>query len=583
MPEINEPKSNELFPIEGVPLTMEELVGEPLEWSEVEGLGTPENKATRRQIFRQTTAPTTDYQEEDVWYDTDDDNHVYRADAELNWVSVRDGAVIAPGSQNWASDIVFSIADYNTVDWALGDLKDSLGTIYNIAGGSTGNIAADTYIYLDTDVSLTVLQTSTTYSDSVGPNKILLAIASPNADNTKDATLTPYLGAGGNTEKIKDIEDGATDGATVGDNFTGSGTDNNEIDDDGIVTRKIQSTFGNGSDGDVTISANTSLTRDMYYNNLTVDATKILDAAGYRIFVKETLTNNGTIQRTPNTGGNGGAGASGPSSSTGGAAGTGASILADANLAGGIAGVAGGQGGAGITADANGNNGNNGSNGTGIANGVGTDGGDGVDGSDGGDAGVRTGGVGGTGGTGGTVTTKQYPFAFPECVQMLNIVAGASPSQHDSSGDAAGSGGGGSGARVAGSSGYSGAGGGGAGSGSSGGVVVVCARTILNTGDIIAPGGAGGDGGDGADASDTGAPLFNSVNSGGGGGGGSKGGNGGVLTVLYNKLTNSGTIGAPGGDAGAVGTGGAGLLAGVAGDDGVSEAGEDGTLIQLEI
>ena len=29
--------------------------------------------------------------------------------------------------------------------------------------------------------------------------------------------------------------------------------------------------FGNGEDGDVTISADTSLSEDMYYNNLTVD------------------------------------------------------------------------------------------------------------------------------------------------------------------------------------------------------------------------------------------------------------------------------------------------------------------------
>jgi len=59
--------------------------------------------------------------------------------------------------------------------------------------------------------------------------------------------------------------------------------------------------LGDASDGDVTISANTTLTRDMYYDDLTVDATKILTAAGYRIFVRGTLTNNGTIQNNGGT------------------------------------------------------------------------------------------------------------------------------------------------------------------------------------------------------------------------------------------------------------------------------------------
>ncbi|MBM3131956.1 MAG: hypothetical protein FJZ95_02840, partial [Chloroflexi bacterium] len=46
----------------------------------------------------------------------------------------------------------------------------------------------------------------------------------------------------------------------------------------------LHGTFGDGSDGDVTISADTDLTRDMYYNTLTVNSTKILSTKGYRIF-----------------------------------------------------------------------------------------------------------------------------------------------------------------------------------------------------------------------------------------------------------------------------------------------------------
>jgi len=45
--------------------------------------------------------------------------------------------------------------------------------------------------------------------------------------------------------------------------------------------------YGFGQDGDVTITANTSLTRDMYYNDLTINANCDLDTNGYKIFVKE--------------------------------------------------------------------------------------------------------------------------------------------------------------------------------------------------------------------------------------------------------------------------------------------------------
>lgn len=68
------------------------------------------------------------------------------------------------------------------------------------------------------------------------------------------------------------------------------------------------SVYGNGIDGDVIISTNTALTRDMYYNNLTINASCNLDPAGYRIFVKGTLTftnNTSTIKRLSNVTGYG--------------------------------------------------------------------------------------------------------------------------------------------------------------------------------------------------------------------------------------------------------------------------------------
>jgi len=53
--------------------------------------------------------------------------------------------------------------------------------------------------------------------------------------------------------------------------------------------------FGHGGDGDVTITTNTSLTEDKYYNNLTINSGKVLNPNGFRVFVKNTLTLNGDL------------------------------------------------------------------------------------------------------------------------------------------------------------------------------------------------------------------------------------------------------------------------------------------------
>lgn len=57
------------------------------------------------------------------------------------------------------------------------------------------------------------------------------------------------------------------------------------------------SVYGTGSDGSATISANTSLTSDKFYYNLSIDSNIVLNTAGYRLFVKNllTLSSNSTI------------------------------------------------------------------------------------------------------------------------------------------------------------------------------------------------------------------------------------------------------------------------------------------------
>jgi hypothetical protein len=52
----------------------------------------------------------------------------------------------------------------------------------------------------------------------------------------------------------------------------------------------VASVFGDGADGDATLSGSQVLSRDMYYDNLTVEPGATLNPNGYRIFVRSTLT-----------------------------------------------------------------------------------------------------------------------------------------------------------------------------------------------------------------------------------------------------------------------------------------------------
>ena len=64
-----------------------------------------------------------------------------------------------------------------------------------------------------------------------------------------------------------------------------------------LLTQRIgnDDVYGTGLDGNVTISVNTSLSGDMYYNNLTINPGIVLNPNGFRVFVKNTLTVNGTL------------------------------------------------------------------------------------------------------------------------------------------------------------------------------------------------------------------------------------------------------------------------------------------------
>src|SRR5271166_5069005 len=144
----------------------------------------------------------------------------------------------------------------------------------------------------------------------------------------------------------------------------------------GPAQTSVLESFGDGSDGNITIaSGTTTLVRDMYYNNLTINGTGILNVAGYRVFVLGTfdisaaqvgavisnatsgatattqtggVTGTGITAATVGGSGNGTAGTTGTA-----AAGTTAAAPAAQTPANGGAGGASGSGGAGNTGGAN--------------------------------------------------------------------------------------------------------------------------------------------------------------------------------------------------------------------------------------
>lgn len=249
--------------------------------------------------------------------------------------------------------------------------------------------------------------------------------------------------------------------------------------------------FGDSSDGDVTISTNSTISRDMYYDNLTVNTGVVLNPSGYRIFVSGTLTISGTgkIARDGNNGGNGSSGVGG----TGGAA------LSAGTINGSLAG---GAGGAGASA---------GTDAVDITNSIGslTDAGDGGTSNAGGIA----------GGQGASSTVANPIIITPKFPIQLNAI-----DVFNTTGLFTSSGSGGGGASSVNNGGTRGGGGG----GSAGGIVAVFARVVVlaATDSISAKGGNGGNG----------------ASSGLGDGAGGGGGNGGVIILVYSSISGTSLV-----------------------------------------
>lgn len=237
--------------------------------------------------------------------------------------------------------------------------------------------------------------------------------------------------------------------------------------------------FGDASDGNATITGGTTtLSRDMYYDALTIEPSGVLAAGGYRVFAR-TLVNTGVLSHDgepglqtnddPNQGGAGAAqggslgGGDGGADGNANAAGTStaASTAVSAGGAGGTGGTAGGN--AGGTGGAVGTSASHGGWRHGVAvfpDGTPLRGGTG--GGSGGSNTVSYGGGGG-GGAGGAVWVS---------AQTLNNTGGIIR--------ASGGAGGAGDTDVAG------------GSGGGGGVVFLFYRHLLGLGTVLAAGGAGG-------------------------------------------------------------------------------------------
>lgn len=255
--------------------------------------------------------------------------------------------------------------------------------------------------------------------------------------------------------------------------------------------------FGDGSDGNVTISSGvTTLSRDMFYNSLTINGSGQLFTNNYKVFIKNYLditaagvaaiNNNGSNGTNGTNGASGGAGATAPTANPSG------TLAANSQP---------GNGGNGSA--------NNGSNGTAAGALVGNGGGQNGSGAGG------AGGTGTAGGAGGSTSptvllVQRYETNFLRGISLLG------------GGGSAGGGGGGGGDGT-----FVGGGGGSGGMGA--GALIIYANNIIKSAStaasaIQAIGGLGGNGGNGDPAGSTG----------GGGAGGS--GSGGWIAIYYNNL-----------------------------------------------
>jgi len=301
-----------------------------------------------------------------------------------------------------------------------------------------------------------------------------------------------------------------------------------------LFSAMLNQFFGDGSDGDVTVSGPVTLTRDMYYRNLTLSAGAALNTGGFRIFATGTVDLSaapaGAIQYNGTTGNTAVVNAAGVQIVTMNGSGV-FSGGANANATAGSAAAA-------TTATA-----------VSVAPYAGTSGASGAAGA-------------GSSGAGGAAVTPAAPTAFSFRRAVISEIVISTPGRGGMTGQP-GSGGGGDGT--------AGGGGGGAPPGPPG--ISIYANTITRgastaAGAIQNKGGAGGGGGTPAGGNR-------------GGGGGAGGASGGYVYIVTTSLSGSAKAGAVDVSGGNGGNGGNGTGTGVGGNGGSSGGGGRLTVINL--
>lgn len=164
----------------------------------------------------------------------------------------------------WSTNIAFTSASATQVNWAAGSIRVQNGTTYSIGAGNTGAMAALTYIYLDTAVSTTALQTTTTYSTATGDGKILIAVAQNHASN--GASVLVYGGG----QPIINGGDQITASSILAANIAAGTITSNEIT--GTTLSAIRADMGSITAGTITgaviRTAASGARTEMNYNNL---------------------------------------------------------------------------------------------------------------------------------------------------------------------------------------------------------------------------------------------------------------------------------------------------------------------------
>jgi hypothetical protein len=411
------------------------------------------------------------------------------------------------GDQTWATPSGGSVTSPKSADFSVQTTEN--GYVYPVTAGVTGVVCT-----LPTPASAGDGFSVTIYKDDASKGNVTFA-------GTGAPSVTLYL----QQESITVRSDG---------------TSWRVIARHRVVT---DTPFGGGTDGDVTISGSVTLTRDMFYNNLTLAAGAALNTAAYRVHVKSCFDISnapaGAINTTSTAGGN----ATGANQATGGIGGQTVSRTLGGQLHVGQTGASGGTGAGTQPGQVSANSL------IGTATSTGTAGQGGAGGS----------GSGGAGGTARPSTTASALYTLPQASGLLLVGAASSflPVHLGSNGGQSGSSGGGDGTNN---------GGGGGGHGRGPQTVAIFARKILRGASTAANaiqvnGSNGGNGG---------SPSTGNC----GGGGGGAGGSGGLVFLCYGELIGStatnciqarGGNGGNGGNGVGTGTAGTGAYSGCAG------------------